>query len=103
MRGADKILQVLDAIRADVVRNECRASDALLAELASALETMRRLKMPRHHSREDLARSLGVSVRTAERYAHRAGVASRRDGFKNVYYTDEDIEQIRRCLDKGKE
>lgn len=41
------------------------------------------------------ARELGVSVRQLSRIVAKSGITPHRDGFKNVYYTDEDISRLK--------
>lgn len=93
--GADEIFEVLDEIRREVGENPCGMGDAAMRAMAAALRTLYRSKVPRRYSREQAARALGVSVRQLTRVVERSGVAPRRDGFRSVYFTEEDIERMR--------
>ena len=41
------------------------------------------------------AMELGVSVRQLSSIVAKSGITPHRDGFKNVYYTDEDIARLK--------
>lgn len=93
--GADEMLAVLEEIRQEVTSNKCGMGDLAMRATAHALRTLFRSKVPKRYSRESAARELGVSVRQLSRLVAKAGVTPRRDGFKNVYYLEEDIDALR--------
>lgn len=93
--GADEMLAVLDEIRAEVTSNPCRMGDMAMRATAKAMRTLFRSKVPKRYSRDAAASELGVSVRQLSRLVAKAGIKPRRDGFKNVYYLEEDIEELR--------
>lgn len=94
--GADEMLAVLDEIRAEVTSNPCRMGDMAMRATAKALRTLFRSKVPRRYSRDQAAKALGVSVRTLSRLVNDTGIKPHRDGFKNVYFTDDDISAFRK-------
>ena len=63
--------------------------------MADRIQHLRRSKVPKRYSREMAARELGVSVRQLSRIVAKSGITPHRDGFKNVYYTDEDIARLK--------
>lgn len=94
-RGVDELVEVLEEIKENATSNQCGMSDAVMRGLASALRSLYRAKVPKKYSREKASIELGVSTRQLKRLANASGVESRRDGFKNIYYTEEDIQKIR--------
>ena len=93
--GAEEMMAVLDEIKSEVMANPCNMGDVAMRAMASALRTLYRSKVPKRYSRESAARELGVSVRQLSRIVAKSGVAPHRDGFRNVYYTDEDINALK--------
>lgn len=92
--GAEEMIEVLNEMRTEVEANKCKLGDAGMRAMAMALRTLYRSKMPKKYSREAAANAIGVSTRHFARLASDAGVKPHRDGFKNIYYTEEDIELI---------
>lgn len=93
--GVQEMIAVLSEMRQEVERNECHLGDQAMRALAVALRTLYHSKMPRRLSREAASTALGVSPRHFSRLATEAGVKPHRDGFKCIYYTEDDIEAIR--------
>ena len=93
--GVDEMMAVLDEIKSEVTDNPCNMGDMAMRAMASALRTLYRSKMPKRYSREMASRELGVSVRQLSRIVSRSGITPHRDGFKNVYYTEEDIARLK--------
>ena len=93
--GMDEMMDVLDEIKSEVEANTCNVGDVAMRAMASALRTLYRSKVPKRYSREMAARELGVSVRQLSRIVAKSGITPHRDGFKNVYYTDEDIARLK--------
>lgn len=93
--GAEEMMAVLDEIKSEVTANPCNMGDVAMRAMASALRTLYRSKVPKRYSREMAARELGVSVRQLSRIVAKSGITAHRDGFKNVYYTDEDINALK--------
>lgn len=89
--GVREMLDVLDEMRYEVEKNRCGMSDMALRALAKAVRTLYRSKVPKRFSRDGMAKELGVSTRTLNRMAKAKGIAPRRDGFKNIYYLEEDL------------
>lgn len=90
--GVEEMMAVLDEIKSEVTANPCNMA---MRAMASALRTLYRSKVPKRYSREMAARELGVSVRQLSRIVAKSGITAHRDGFKNVYYTDEDINALK--------
>lgn len=93
--GVEEMMAVLEEIKSEVTANPCNMGDVAMRAMASALRTLYRSKVPKRYSREMAARELGVSVRQLSRIVAKSGIASHRDGFKNVYYTEEDIAMLK--------
>ena len=93
--GVDEMMAVLEEIKSEVMANPCNMGDVAMRAMASALRTLYRSKVPKRYSREMAARELGVSVRQLSRIVDKSGVAPHRDGFKNIYYTEEDIVRLK--------
>lgn len=93
--GVEEMMAVLDEIKSEVTANPCNMGDVAMRAMASALRTLYRSKVPKRYSREMAARELGVSVRQLSRIVAKSGITAHRDGFKNVYYTDEDINALK--------
>lgn len=93
--GVEEMMAVLDEIKSEVMANPCNMGDIAMRAMASALRTLYRSKVPKRYSREMAARELGVSVRQLSRIVVKNGIKPHRDGFKNVYYTEEDIARLK--------
>lgn len=93
--GVEEMMAVLDEIKSEVMANPCNMGDMAMRAMASALRTLYRSKVPKRYSREMAARELGVSVRQLSRIVGKSGITPHRDGFKNVYYTEEDIARLK--------
>lgn len=93
--GAEEMMAVLDEIKSEVMANPCNMGDVAMRAMASALRTLYRSKVPKRYSRESAARELCVSVRQLSRIVAKSGITSHRDGFKSVYYTEEDINALK--------
>lgn len=93
--GVEEMMAVLEEIKSEVTANPCNMGDVAMRAMASALRTLYRSKVPKRYSRESAARELGVSVRQLSRIVAKNGIAPHRDGFKNVYYTEEDITMLK--------
>ena len=93
--GVEGMMDVLEEIKSEVTANHCNMGDVAMRAMASALRTLYRSKVPRRYSREMAARELGVSVRQLSRIVAKIGITPHRDGFKSVYYTDEDIARLK--------
>ena len=94
-RGVEEMIAVLDEIKSEVTANHCNMGDMAMRAMASALRTLYRSKVPKRYSREMAARELGVSVRQLSRIVCTSGITPHRDGFKNVYYNEEDINALK--------
>lgn len=93
--GAQEMIDVLDEIRHEVNDNPCGMGDVAMRAMAVALRTLYRSKVPRRYSREQAARTLGISTRQLSRVVSKMEITTRRDGFRNVYFTEEDIQRMR--------
>lgn len=93
--GAEEIHDVLDEIRREVDENPCGMGDVAMRAMATALRTLFRSKVPKRYSREQAARALGISTRQLSRIVSKKEIVARRDGFRNVYFTEEDIQHMR--------
>lgn len=89
------MMAVLEEIKSEVMANPCNMGDVAMRAMASALRTLYRSKIPKRYSRESAARELGVSVRQLSRIVAKSGITPHRDGYKNIYYTDEDINALK--------
>lgn len=93
--GAEEMMAVLEEIKSEVMANPCNMGDVAMRAMASALRTLYRSKVPKRYSREMAARELNVSVRQLSRIVAKSGIKPHRDGFKNIYYTEEDIVRLK--------
>lgn len=93
--GAEGMMAVLEEIKSEVMANPCNMGDVAMRAMASALRTLYRSKVPKRYSREMAARELNVSVRQLSRIVAKSGIKPHRDGFKNIYYTEEDIVRLK--------
>lgn len=93
--GVEEMMAVLEEIKSEVMANPCNMGDVAMRAMASALRTLYRSKIPKRYSRESAARELGVSVRQLSRIVAKSGITPHRDGYKNIYYTDEDINALK--------
>lgn len=93
--GVEELVEVLEEIKAHAMSNPCRMSDAVFSTLAKSLKALYNAKVPKKYSREQAAKALGVSTRQLSRIADKRGITPHRDGFKNVYYTEEDIDAMK--------
>jgi hypothetical protein len=93
--GAEEMMAVLEEIKGEVMANPCNMGDVAMRAMASALRTLYRSKVPKRYSREMAARELNVSVRQLSRIVAKSGIKPHRDGFKNIYYTEEDIVRLK--------
>ena len=93
--GVDEMMAVLDEIKSEVTANPCNMGDMAMRAMASALRTLYRSKVPKRYSRESAAMELGVSVRHLSRIVAKSGIKPHREGFKNIYYNDEDIARLK--------
>lgn len=93
--GVEEMMAVLDEIKSEVTANPCNMGDVAMRAMASALRTLYRSKVPKRYSREMAARELGVSVRQLSRIVAKSGIKPHRDGYKNIYYTEEDITMLK--------
>ena len=93
--GVDEMMAVLDEIKSEVMANHCNMGDVAMRAMASALRTLYRSKVPKRYSREMTARELGVSVLQLSRIVAKSGIKPHRDGFKNIYYNEEDIARLK--------
>lgn len=94
-KGVDELVDVLNEIKDNATSNPCGMSDAVMSSLAHALRSLYKTKVPKKLSIEKASCEVGVSPRQLKRLANASGITPRRDGFRNVYYTEEDIEAIR--------
>lgn len=93
--GAEEMMAVLEEINGEVMANPCNMGDIAMRAMASALRTLYRSKVPKRYSREMAAREINVSVRQLSRIVAKSGIKPHRDGFKNIYYTEEDIVRLK--------
>lgn len=93
--GAEEMMAVLEEIKSEVMANPCNMGDIAMRAMASALRTLYRSKVPKRYSREMAAREINVSVRQLSRIVAKSGIKPHRDGFKNIYYTEEDIVRLK--------
>lgn len=94
-RGVDELVEVLEEIKENATSNQCGMKDITMFTLAHALRSLYYAKVPKRYSREKASIELGVSTRQLKRLADSAGVKPKRDGYKNIYYTEEDLDKIR--------
>lgn len=95
-KGASELVLLLGEIKQQVERNPCGMGDNALSALANALRVVYRSKFPKKYSRDQAAKALGVSTRTLSRLVKDTGIKPYRDGFKNVYFLDDDINSLRK-------
>ena len=94
-RGVEELVEVLEEIKENALSNPCMMSDSVFSTIAKSLRALYNAKVPKKYSREQAAIKLGVSTRQLSRIADKRGIKPHRDGFKNVYYTEDDINEMK--------
>lgn len=93
--GVEELVEVLEEIKENALSNPCMMSDSVFSTIAKSLRALYNAKVPKKYSREQAAKELGVSTRQLSRISYKRGITPHRDGFKNVYYTQEDIDAMK--------
>lgn len=93
LSGKKELLEQLDVMRELAEENVCRMDDSLLRGLADGLRAVVNKQYARGISREDVARYLGISTRTLERWQkeHADFPKARHFGDKSVSY---DVDEV---------
>ena len=93
--GVEELVEVLEEIKENALSNPCMMSDSVFSTIAKSLRALYNAKVPKKYSREQAAKELGVSTRQLSRISYKRGITPHRDGFKNVCYSQEDIDAMK--------
>lgn len=93
MNGKDKLKEQVRRLEMISEENPCRLPDNLLGKVADAIEVIIGHEYAKGISRDDVARYLGISTRTLERWQieHKDFPKPRHKGFKSVSYDCDEI------------